>query len=121
MRDIHRHLPHVVYRCYSVQDVLLYVGATHNLKNRLRQHRQAHRASLGSTPAWLPLVARITFEEFPDGEAASAAEVATIRAERPVFNISGSGKRSPRQSGVVITPHTSDTYIPRHAKPEAAA
>lgn len=67
-----------VYRCFSADGRLLYVGAARSLAYRLRQHE------LG-TP-WWPLVARVDDERFSNIDAALDAETKAIETESPVYN-----------------------------------
>lgn len=111
VREYLRAKPHVVYRCYSHTGVLLYVGCTTDLTGRLRQHR----GYSSTTPApWYPLTARVTFEEFPNADEGRAAELAAVTNECPVFNVTGTGKWSPRATGFVVEAHV-PAYVPRHA------
>jgi hypothetical protein len=74
---------HTLYRFYDAQDALLYVGLTCNPGKRLEQHRD--------TKEWWAEVARIGMEQHPDLETLRAAERATIKAEKPLYNIRMNG------------------------------
>lgn len=101
---------HVVYRCYADNGVLLYVGATYDLKKRLAQHRD----DLGHS-GWVWTTVRITVEHFPDRRTAMAREALVIQDERPTFNVSGTGAQSPRVRVMQdVTDHV-PAYVPRHA------
>ena len=71
--------PHVLYRFYSAENELLYVGITVNAPARFAQHR-------AEKPWWLS-VARIELEQHPDRDTVLAAERAAIIAERPLHNV----------------------------------
>lgn len=68
----------LVYRFYSADGELLYVGLTANLEGRLGKHRRR---------SWWPDVARITTEEFPDRTTAQIAERSAIHHENPLHNL----------------------------------
>ena len=72
MKQVH------LYRLFDFDGNLLYVGTSYDSKRRLRQHRTRKH--------WFEQVARVETESFPTKEAASAAEVAAIRAEGPKYN-----------------------------------
>lgn len=69
---------HAVYRCYSDQGVLLYIGTTGQLGKRLAAHAQK---------AWFVQVRGITLEWYPDEFEALNAERRAIHVEHPKFNI----------------------------------
>lgn len=76
LRDTDDPWPHVVYRCYDADDVLLYVGCTRDLDYRMSLQ-----------PAILMRrVELVTTEDFPNRAAARAAERAAITAEAPLLN-----------------------------------
>lgn len=66
-----------VYRLWTDEDRLLYVGVSTVLRNRLRSHSKR----LGE------LVVRATWEEHPDAESMLRAETIAIRDELPALNI----------------------------------
>lgn len=72
-------IPHVLYRFFAANGELLYIGLTLNPGTRWKKHAK-------EKPWWTEVVG-ITLEHFPSREAVEAAEVAAIRAERPVYNI----------------------------------
>lgn len=77
--------PHVVYRCYDRDGLLLYIGCTSDVVARMA----AHMAS-AHNPASRVLIlrmARYELEEHPDRESAQAAERAAIYAEAPLANL----------------------------------
>jgi len=76
-----------LYRAWDVDDGLLYIGQTSNLKKRQAEHRRSSE--------WFARAVRWTTEEYPDREAALVAEAAAIAAERPEFNIGGQPPRPP--------------------------
>jgi predicted GIY-YIG superfamily endonuclease len=71
--------PHVLYRAYDAQGVLLYIGITMNPGNRFAQHSE-------DKPWWAD-VAEIRVEHFGSRKRVLAAERAAIQAERPRFNV----------------------------------
>ena len=72
--------PSRVYRLYSSDDRLLYVGATVSLQQRLRDH--------GRDKEWWPEVARTEVSEpYESWGLAHAAEIEAIRTEQPVYNV----------------------------------
>jgi excisionase family DNA binding protein len=78
-----------VYRAYSQEGALLYVGMSDNVERRLEAHRS-------SKSEWVGRLAKVTVQPHPDRAAAAVAELEAIRSERPLYNVSGSGgKQSP--------------------------
>jgi len=69
----------VVYRCYDADEVLLYVGVSGDVCERLAQHRRAS--------TWFKDTARTVLKVYPRRLDASRAELAAIRSERPLHNI----------------------------------
>ncbi|MDR6867515.1 putative GIY-YIG superfamily endonuclease [Microbacterium resistens] len=96
-----------VYRLFSSADVLLYVGATKNVRTRMYQHR-ADRPWWGEVDETLT-----TLKWFETVEDAAQAEFDAIRRERPVHNVAStegrhpqmyrvpSGRRGPRRARVI--------------------
>ena len=84
-------VPHVVYRCMSVNDETVYIGCTSNLDQRMALHRSDERSR-----RWLPVVDRIVTETHPDRRTALDAERAAILAERPLFNSNFNNPRTRR-------------------------
>jgi predicted GIY-YIG superfamily endonuclease len=82
--EIGDEFPTALYRLYAVGDVLLYVGFTGELKSRFGQHAK--------TQPWWPEVVRKTVAWYPTRAEADAAETAAIDREKPVHNISKSGR-----------------------------
>lgn len=70
-----------LYRHYDEAGVLLYVGISWSAEERFREHRRGSR--------WASKIARMTVAYFPTRVAAAQAEAAAIRAERPLYNVSG--------------------------------
>jgi prophage regulatory protein len=68
-----------LYRAYSSDDTLLYVGISYDAISRLRQH--------GKAADWVEQVHRVTIERFETRERALAAERFAIQTERPLHNI----------------------------------
>jgi predicted GIY-YIG superfamily endonuclease len=69
---------HTLYRFYSADDTLLYVGLTINPGRRMEKHRGRE---------WWRDVARITLEQHPDLDTLRRAERLAIETERPLHNI----------------------------------
>ena len=67
-----------LYRHFSADGELLYVGVSLNTVARLVAHQ--HRSE------WFDKIASITIEKFESRDAAEAAETAAIKAEAPKFN-----------------------------------
>ena len=80
----------VVYRLYSEDGALLYIGRTNDFETRLRQHLSTTLAPDSRVAGWETIHERYhhhTLEAFPTTAEAKAAEVAAIRAERPLLNV----------------------------------
>lgn len=67
-----------VYRLYDAEDVLLYVGMTHDLYMRFNSHR--------AQKAWWPYSGYATVEWFANRADARRHEALAIVEERPRFN-----------------------------------
>lgn len=89
--------PCFLYRLYGERDTLLYVGISVSALGRLGEHL--------TEKSWATEVRRTTIDPFPSRTEAAAAEVAAIRAERPLYNIQHNGKRrrTPRAGGEKVT------------------
>jgi predicted GIY-YIG superfamily endonuclease len=70
-------LRRAVYRCYSGEGRLLYIGMTADAGGRLGSH---------SEKIWFLQVRGISLEWFPGHDEAAAAERLAIQVERPVYN-----------------------------------
>lgn len=70
-----------LYRLYSASDKLLYVGISKHPKWRMKEHAQGKW--------WWWQVHRGTIEYFEDRASAAEAELAAIRTEAPIYNLSG--------------------------------
>lgn len=81
MKSSTRTAPHVVYRCYDADDVLIYVGMT---SMPLRRRMAAHEIK---NPAVASRTVRIETERFPDRASAARAESVAIDRERPLLNV----------------------------------
>ena len=79
-----RPVPHVVYRFYDADDVLLYVGMTSNFKSRHDSHEERS--------PWYRFAVRHTVEPAESEEDARAAETTVIKAQWPIFNVSGAAE-----------------------------
>lgn len=75
--------PFSVYRFFNAKGKLLYVGMTADLPARMRQHAK--------DKSWWGEVAKTTSEVHPTEKAAAVAEATAIVAEKPLYNIAGSG------------------------------
>lgn len=71
-------LRHHVYRYYSADDSILYIGCTNDLVARHRQH--------SAKAEWFPQVVRRSHETFPDKWHGRVAERAAIMVNRPLYN-----------------------------------
>lgn len=71
--------PAVLYRCFSANGALLYVGQSIRAAERLSQHEAAQ--------PWWPLVARVDLEHFADLAECLGAERTAIKSERPRHNV----------------------------------
>lgn len=80
----------VLYRMYDTRGVLLYVGVTFNVPDRMRNHAREK--------FWWDDVYRITIERFdPAGDdTAEKAELQAIKEEHPLWNVAG------RSSGAYV-------------------
>ncbi len=72
---------HLVYRHYTAEGILLYVGYTSRLEERQRSHRQS--------ATWWCESARMEVERFDTRDAALLAELDAIRTEHPLWNVQG--------------------------------
>ncbi|WP_417556141.1 GIY-YIG nuclease family protein [Microbacterium sp.] len=80
---------YVLYRLYAMDSTLLYVGVTNNVNGRMREHSK-------SRPWWGQVHHSLTqLEWFRDIEEASAAEIAAIANEHPVYNVASRPGRAP--------------------------
>ena len=73
--------PAYVYRLFSDEDVLLYVGMAYDVSVRENVHRY-------STP-WGDQISRVDVVKYATREEAAAAETEAIRTERPRWNSKG--------------------------------
>ena len=72
-----------LYRIWGKDDQLLYVGISKSALGRLGQHL--------TEKTWSADIANVTIETFPTRELAAAAEVAAIKAEKPLHNVVHNG------------------------------
>jgi predicted GIY-YIG superfamily endonuclease len=89
--------PTTLYRFHDAAGELLYVGITAQGRGRWYQHQ--------GDKDWWSHVAKATVEHFPNREAAAAAEVEAIRAEKPLHNIKHNGS-APRAADPIRTTGT---------------
>lgn len=73
---------HILYRCFTKKDVLLYIGMTNDPEQRFKSHRD--------TKVWWKYVDHITLERFPNRKQLENAETSAIRTENPKFNVANS-------------------------------
>lgn len=71
--------PHVVYRFFGADDLLLYIGVTGSFGRRLEHHK--------CTREWFHQVQKITLVWYDNWETAAHAEVDAIVKENPVHNL----------------------------------
>lgn len=69
---------HTLYRFFSADDVLLYVGITGRLTARIKDH--------GKDQPWWVEVARATFTSYPTRADLEDAEIVAIILEKPKYN-----------------------------------
>lgn len=79
-------LPHYVYRCFSADGALLYVGVARNVEDRMFHH--LHECNMGKQPneGLRRHMTRYDAERFGTKLEARAVERATIAAEAPLLN-----------------------------------
>jgi prophage antirepressor-like protein len=70
---------HALYRFYTADGELLYIGISWQVATRMGSHRATQR--------WWQNVAVVRFEWYPDRESAVVAEKKAIQTERPRCNI----------------------------------
>lgn len=89
-----------LYRHYSADDKLLYVGVSISAVHRLGQHAEHSD--------WYNSITRVTIERFETREAALQAERAAIIKERPAHNIQhqnaakAAAKKAQEQEGQIL-------------------
>ncbi len=88
--------PHVLYRFFAADDTLLYIGLTVNPGTRWTAHSK-------DKPWWLD-VAKVTVEHYPSREAVEAAEIAAIKAERPLHNVAHNRPAKPKRQPRLARP-----------------
>lgn len=79
---------HALYRFFSEDGALLYVGISADPFKRMTQHRDGK--------PWWSEVAQVTIERHPSRSAALLAEAAAIRDEVPRYNILRPSEPKPR-------------------------
>lgn len=85
-------VPHYIYRCYDADGLLLYIGCTSHVANRMRQHRKDEWAKASR---WLQVsMARyeVDADVHPGKKYAHLVEACAIRDEAPLFNRQGQVK-----------------------------
>lgn len=85
--------PTALYRFYSGDGQLLYIGITIDVERRWKQH--------ASSAVWWHLRARHAVEHFPSRAEAETAERAAVRAEKPLYNYVYSAPDSGLKRGYV--------------------
>lgn len=78
----------VLYRFWSADGELLYIGITNDPHERFRSHR--------ATKPWWRAVATITLERHPDRTTLAAAEQKAIRDEGPTYNVTHANQSTPQ-------------------------
>lgn len=68
-----------LYRFYSEDNTLLYIGITINPGRRFVEHQAAK--------PWWHTIARITLEKYPDATTLADAERLAIAVQRPLYNV----------------------------------
>lgn len=94
VRLIYKDRPTAVYRMFSLDGVLLYVGITLDLTTRLSTHRR-HKA-------WWPEVAHIDVEMYPTRAEALAVEHELIATDQPVHNTQPGSLTDPLVRAAVV-------------------
>jgi hypothetical protein len=89
------HRQNVLYRMFNADDVLLYVGITTNLEDRLADHR--------IFKGWWRDVVTIRLEHFGTRSEAEAAEILAIDTEHPLWNVRH-GSRLPARTAPLKKP-----------------
>jgi predicted GIY-YIG superfamily endonuclease len=80
-----------LYRFFNAEGQLLYVGITHRLRHRWREHARTYAAT------WWPKAASRTVEWYPNRIEAQRAEQEAIKAEAPLYNVMHTPRdRTPR-------------------------
>lgn len=77
-----------LYRAFAEDGTLLYVGIAGDPGRRFNEH--------ALLSAWWTEAARLTLAHYPSRASAMSAELAAIRAERPVYNVIGAAVSAPR-------------------------
>lgn len=85
-----------VYRCFDATGQLLYVGCSNDPQSRLNDHRRSK--------SWWPDVARTQTVAYPSRDQALDAEALAIRAETPLHNVYGAGRRRREVSAIYRRP-----------------
>lgn len=88
-----------LYRHFNKEGILLYVGATSNILNRMSQHKVR-------TP-WFSEIANTSIEYFQTKEELLLAEKQAIRLEQPVYNIRHNKKDSIIENSEILQLFTS--------------
>lgn len=83
-----------LYRHWSLDGKLLYIGISLSAITRLRSHKKSR---------WFDEIAKVTIEKYPNEALAREAEIKAIQEERPLHNISYHPDRPPRQNISFLT------------------
>lgn len=84
-------VPHYIYRCYDADGLLLYIGCTSSVKNRIRGHKTSPK---NKASRWLQACMdryEVDADRYPNKQEARDAEDNAIRDEQPLFNTQGRG------------------------------
>ena len=84
---------HAVYRMYDATETLLYIGMTGHAR-RFDDH---------AVRRWFPAVAKITLEWHGAEASARSAELAAIRSEYPLYNITGNARLGRNAKTIAVT------------------
>lgn len=100
-----------VYRCFSGDGQLLYIGTTGNLGRRLAEHAQK---------IWFLEACGITLEWYPDEASAQMAERRYIQIEHPKYNVvyrDAGPDLMPRRPSRVVTVITNPVMLSPARRP----
>lgn len=76
-----------LYRFYDADGVLLYVGISGRIRQRVKEH--------AAGASWFEVAARVDIQHLPNRKEAADAERAAIKAERPLHNVMHAERPTP--------------------------
>lgn len=79
-----------LYRLYGAEDQLLYAGISHDPDGRWEIHKPLY-----AEDSRRPAVVRRTVEWLPSRAAAEKAEIAAIKTEKPIYNVTHNFEAAP--------------------------